>query len=411
MKHFNFLFVMLLFGAVYGQTLPIDFETSYEWTGFDGGEVIAVSNPEMNGNGSAMVGKMTKYAGQPWGGAFLTLAEPIDFENNNRFSMKVLSPRAGVPVLLKVENSANPGQNFEQSSTVTTAGVWETVEFDYSLIPSGTYDRIVLIFDLGTMGDGSENFTFHVDDITLFFQPSESQPVTLPITFEDAAVEYNFGDFGNAFGTKVANPDVSGINTSANVGQYVKAAGAESWAGTFLTLAEPIDFSAGTMFTMKIWSPKICTVMLKVENIANGGIAMEIPVTNTLTNQWEELSFDFSGIDMGQQYQKVVVFFDFGQSGDDTTYYFDDITLGSLGVNDIQDANSRVKIYPNPAKSSDLVKINTEVNKILIFNSSGKLLNTIHKNEFAIQNLQKGMYFLQIHLQNGSVQNQKLLVK
>ena len=216
MKHFNFLFVMLLFGAVYGQTLPIDFETSYEWTGFDGGEVIAVSNPEMNGNGSAMVGKMTKYAGQPWGGAFLTLAEPIDFENNNRFSMKVLSPRAGVPVLLKVENSANPGQNFEQSSTVTTAGVWETVEFDYSLIPSGTYDRIVLIFDLGTMGDGSENFTFHVDDITLFFQPSESQPVTLPITFEDPAVEYNFGDFGNAFGSKVATVSYTHLTLPTN---------------------------------------------------------------------------------------------------------------------------------------------------------------------------------------------------
>jgi hypothetical protein len=41
--------------------------------------------------------------------------------------------------------------------------------FDYSAIPLAgkTYQKIVMIFDLGTMGDGSANFTFYFDDITL----------------------------------------------------------------------------------------------------------------------------------------------------------------------------------------------------------------------------------------------------
>ena len=32
---------------------------------------------------------------------------------------------------------------------------------------ANTYQNIVLIFDLGTVGDGSENFTYYFDDIQL----------------------------------------------------------------------------------------------------------------------------------------------------------------------------------------------------------------------------------------------------
>lgn len=35
----------------------------------------------------------------------------------------------------------------------------------------------------------------------------------------------------------------------------------------------------------------------------------------------------FTGIDTSTTYTKVVVFFDFGEKGDDTTYYYDEITL------------------------------------------------------------------------------------
>jgi hypothetical protein len=35
--------------------------------------------------------------------------------------------------------------------------------------------------------------------------------------------------------------------------------------------------------------------------------------------------FDFPGIVSSNNYQRVVVFFDFGQKGTGATYYFDDI--------------------------------------------------------------------------------------
>ena len=40
--------------------------------------------------------------------------------------------------------------------------------FDFSAINVGnSYSKIVLIFDLGTAGDGSPNFTYYFDDIKL----------------------------------------------------------------------------------------------------------------------------------------------------------------------------------------------------------------------------------------------------
>lgn len=79
---------------------------------------------------------------------------------------------------------------------------------------------------------------------------------------------------------------------------------------------------------MKVWSPKAgAIVKLKVENLDNGEIAHEVDATTTVTNEWEELQYDFSAIDVSQDYQRIVFFFDFDNVGDGSTYYFDDIRL------------------------------------------------------------------------------------
>jgi hypothetical protein len=159
--------------------------------------------------------------------------------------------------------------------------------------------------------------------------PDATDPVAFPIDFESFTVNYAFSDFGNAASTVIDNPDATGINTSNKVGQLIKSAGAEVWAGSLLTLGDAIDFSSKKLFYMKVWSPKSgAIVKLKVENLDDGGIAHEVDVTTTTSNAWEELAFDFSDVDDSQTYQKVVVFFDFGNPGDDALYYFDDIRQG-----------------------------------------------------------------------------------
>ena len=155
-----------------------------------------------------------------------------------------------------------------------------------------------------------------------------ADPVNLPINFESFTVNYAFSDFGGNETTVIENPDPSGINTSARVAQAIKGEGAETWAGSSLTLGNPINFSTNKLFKIKVWSPKVgAVVKLKVENLDDGNIEYEVDATTTVSNSWEELEFDFSAIDTSQEYQRLVFFFDFDVVGDGSTYYFDDIRL------------------------------------------------------------------------------------
>ena len=108
-----------------------------------------------------------------------------------------------------------------------------------------------------------------------------TDPVLLPITFESATVNYSFTDFGGGVATRINNPQVNGINTSAKVGRMVKNA-PEVWGGSFITLGNPIDFSANKVFRMKVYSPRVgAKVLLKVENLTNGAINFEKEVLTT----------------------------------------------------------------------------------------------------------------------------------
>ena len=479
--------------------LPLDFQSAtqdYTFTNFGGGAVSVIDNPQSNGiNTSTKVGKMVKNAPEVWGGSFIALGSPIDFSVNKIFRMKVFSPRVGAKVLLKVENATDGGINFEKEVTCTLANAWEDLAFDYSAInTANSYQKIVLIFDLGTAGDGSANFTFLFDDIRL----TNSLPslfLTLPVTFDDAGVTYSttdfgnnqtvnavdptnatnkvkkttkpngaetwagttlspgfatalpftasatqmsvrvyspaagihirlkvedrndnthsveteaittaantwetlvfdfanqasgtaalnlsytfnlasiffdfgnagngkifywddvkflpatvagvglpldfqsttltytFTGFGNASATVINNPDASGINTSSKVGALTKASGAEVWAGSFIELAAPIDFSSFTKIKMKVWSPAAgITVKMKLENLATASINIERDATTTVANGGEELTYDFSGIVNSNNYQRLVVFFDFGNTGTGANYYFDDVKLSN----------------------------------------------------------------------------------
>jgi len=158
-------------------------------------------------------------------------------------------------------------------------------------------------------------------------------PLLMPIDFEDPTLNYSFVDFGNAQSTVIPNPDPSGLNTSSTVGQSVKFNGSEVWAGSFLTIDEPVDFSSLNNIAVDVWTSEIGEVVkLKLENSANPDINTEVDMTTTVNQGWETLIYDFSASDLSQEYDRVVIFFDFGNVGDDTSYYFDNIRLSLPAV-------------------------------------------------------------------------------
>lgn len=315
--------------------LPLTFESttlSYDWFNFDGGNATVIDNPDRSGiNTSSRVTRMVKNAGQPWGGSFLTLDGPIDFSASKTFKVKVWSPRVGARMLFKVENSTNANLNHEVEVVSTKAGEWEELTFDYSGVnTANSYDRIIIICDLGTPGNGTADFTWYFDDITLNGGGPVVESISIPLRFESSTLTYDWFNFDGGNATVIDNPDKSGINTSNRVTRMIKNAG-QPWGGSFLTLDEPINFAGGTTLKVKVWSPRVgARMLLKVENSGNPNINAEIESASTKAGEWEELTFTLPGINLANVYDRIVIICDLGTPGNGTanfTWYFDDITF------------------------------------------------------------------------------------
>ncbi|MDB5013517.1 MAG: hypothetical protein JWQ25_1719 [Daejeonella sp.] len=318
--------------------LPLNFESTtlnYTFNNFDGGDVTVINNPQSNGiNTSTKVAKMIKKPGQVWGGSTINLGAPIDFSANKVFRMKVFSPRVGAKVLLKVENPTDGSIAFEKEVSTTVANTWEDLVFDYNAINTAkVYQRLVLIFELGTSGDGSANFTFLFDDIRLTNVIPSTQ-MDLPVTFDVAGLNYTVTDFGNNQTIDSADP----ANASNKVKKTTKLSGAETWAGTTIGtatgFASAIPLVAGsTKMSVKVYSPAAgIKVLLKIEDHANGTKSVETLATTTVANAWETLVFDFvdnaSGtpaLNFATNYDKASIFFDFGNAGTGKVFYWDDV--------------------------------------------------------------------------------------
>ena len=308
--------------------LVADFEadpTSYDFGvdgGFGGGAASVIANPQMNGiNTSAQVGQMLKFAGEVFGGSTLALPSTLDVPIGSSFTMKVWSPRA-VNVLFKLEGGPDAEVEIAHGGTG-----WEELSFDFSSI-AGSFTGITFIFDLGTVGDAMgdpNNWTFYFDDITLVAPGGGGGGGTAsPSTDFEGAGPFVFSDFGGGVATVIANPDASGINTSATVGQMQKFAG-EVFGGSTLDLGGAVDFSAGEVYTMKVRSSRVVDVLFKLE-----GLNQERTVTHGGTG-WELLCFDFTGATGGAPATAITLIFDNGTAGDaandpdNWTFQFDDI--------------------------------------------------------------------------------------
>lgn len=335
---------------------PIYFEAAdidYTWNGFgasDFGPIPAdlVDNPDPSGiNTSATVLEIFKPSGAfGWAGASMDLAGPVDFSKGNMITLKVWSPRAGTPILFKMEDSnspkdgnGNPTVFVEVQATTTVAGGWEELAFDLTSDASFStnipYDRVIVFPDFNN-GGNDDNFYF--DDIFLSFPKPE-----FPISFEDSDIDYTWNGFGRSdFGPipaqLVSNPDASGINTSATVLEIEKLDGAFGWAGASMDLAGPVDFSSGTTVTVQVWSPRAGTpILFKMEDSnspkdgnGNPTVFIEVQANSTVAGSWEELTFDLTSdtsFSTGIPYDRVILFPDFNNGGTGEFFYFDNLQL------------------------------------------------------------------------------------
>ena len=287
---------------------------------FGNASVSIVANPDISGiNTSATVAQFTKPNGaEVWAGSTITLDTPLDLVNFSKINVKTWSPKVGAVVKMKLEN-ADASITHEVDINTSVANTWEQLSYDFSAAPAADYIKLVMFLDFGNAGDGS---VYYYDDFQLVDDSGSSLSSPIQSFDGDAPTLTPFGNAGIAI---ISNPDSSGDNTTAKVAQFTKASGAEVWAGVTLN-TEVLDLTNYSKISLKSWSPKVgATVLVKLEN-ADASIVHEVPMNTTVANAWETLVYDFSGA-AAADYVKVIVFYDFGNTGDGSVYYYDEIKL------------------------------------------------------------------------------------
>ena len=153
------------------------------------------------------------------------------------------------------------------------------------------------------------------DDPTIDFEP------------DGIGADWTWNVFENSWNPPlefVGNPNPAEPNTSATVAKFTALDGGQNWAGCESSDIDPITFdSSNSTVRIMVYKPVVSDVMLKFEN---GGNSVEINAANTLTNQWEELVYDFSG-SMGETFTKLVILPDFAPRDQDNIIYFDNISF------------------------------------------------------------------------------------
>jgi hypothetical protein len=324
-----------------GDGAVTDFEgaiESYSFSDFEGGVASVIANPDASGiNPSAQVGQMVKNAGQDYAGSTLTLGSAVDIPADAVITMKVWSSRA-VPVLFKLE-----GGPVGEITAAHGGSGWEELSFDFTGISGAGNTGVTLIFDNGTVGDAANdaaNWTFYFDDITFPGTAGSAEPpVTLSTLGFDFEPDGNTGTWTVFEDTTaplefVANPDMTGANTSATVAKFTAPVGAANYAGTETESAPTFTLDAtNSIVRIMVWKTTISDVGIKFANAA-GGAQGELKISNTVVNAWEEMTFDLSGnIGLGDTSDlvDVVVFPDFiaGERTVESVVYFDNITFSA----------------------------------------------------------------------------------
>lgn len=306
--------------------LPIDFESvAHNFETFNGAVFAIGVDPDDSNN---PVGVITNAgAGWGWEGIALALDETIDLSVSSTMTMDFYTSTADHGVLLKLEDS-NGGDPTELALTVSTTG-WSTLSFD--LPSTATFDKIVIFVDGGVEGVTGD---FYIDNI------KQAGAVTPPaegtITFEAGfETSKSLSSFDGGDMTIIDNPYTTG-NSSSKVAKLVKGAG-QVWAGSKITSTEAFTFVDQNTVKVKVYSPRVgLNLLMKFEDATewpNTAASAEITATSTVANEWEELTFDFTGISTSIEFLNLVLIMDngtVGDGGDDFTIYLDDIVQSNV---------------------------------------------------------------------------------
>ena len=419
MKNCFLLILALNTLLTYSQmALPINFEdgqvSTESFVDFSGGTGTVVDNPFISDdNPSNTVGKIVRDGGDIWAGSYLIIS-PLDFSTETTIKMSVYSVSPGLLVKFKLEDDNDPvTAAVERDAYTTKYNQWETLTWSFSGEQSNIFQRLVLMFDFGNTGNGTENSTFYFDDIYQFDPTGGLAQIDLPITYDDSSIYYSLIPFGDEEGSS----DIIYNSGENNLAYVAKSSSAATWAGVTISNESglvsniPVSSSNSKMYVHTYVTGSSNTgipVRLKIENKNDPTQSVETEAYTTVVDAYEVLEFDFNNeatgtavLNESYPFNMASLFFNFGSAGDDqTVYYFDNISFGSpisLALDSV--SNETFKLYPNPVEDYLYIQSSdTTIKNIDIYNILGKrIYSSTSENRLDMSSYSAGIYFVKIN--------------
>jgi hypothetical protein len=182
------------------------------------------------------------------------------------------------------------------------------------------------------------------------------------IDFEEGYADTAWTVFGNASEGSdadidvVLNPFADDVNSSDSVLMYLVRDSAVRWCGMY-TDEDVLTHFTDTAYTlaMMVYKDIVSPTSLKVELSLNDGEDQTIPATNSVTEEWELLIYEFPNA-IGYYYERLTVFPDFPATDDEKIWedhyvYIDNIGVPSEENTSVKEVeNVSMWLYPTPAE-------------------------------------------------------------
>lgn len=323
------------------------------------GTYSVVANPGSNAvNSSANVARYVRNVTEQYDVLFFNTQSTIEDagllkNQTNKIMIDVYtSAPIGTVVSLNLENSATSlpanyptGRNSNYVAITTKQNQWETLTFYFNSSPdAGTsnlaVNQMVLLFNSGSFTSD----TYYFDNIRI---GATKLPDTFTpgVVYEDYQTVHNI-TFRDAIGTytaNVANPSATGINTSSNVGRYVRKSTELYDNFSFNTTLTNIgDFKAGTKkFAMDVYTSALVGSVISWQAESSASVPSNYPVGRhsiyqgvvKQTNTWHTVTFTYvstpDASTLDSEVNRFVFLYEPGTNSGNT-YYFDNLRALNL---------------------------------------------------------------------------------
>lgn len=427
--------VMLEIVAPTPTLLPLiqNFETPITYidlTGFEGASAAVVTDPAAGAaNGNVFQGTQV-VGGQPWQGIeFKQTQKKAKLTTNKTMQVDVYASQA-FNILAKVEVGA-PASATAQA--YTTPGQWQTLTFNFAVPMDGTaaangeYEKIIFFGNWNATNTGFVSppsaLVYYIDNIraeeaaitpppadpTVAAPTPPARPATDVISlFSDAYSNINVTEWSTSWDdSSVVDLSIAGDPTKKiTFGNFLGVQlGAYQNATDFTHFHMDYYINTGTDLVGKVINPKLSN------HAAQAGESSSLLLTHlpTTTGSWVSIDVPLSTFGGDQARGSIYQFLITSNVG---TLYVDNIYLHKNTLANTSFEVSKIKMFPNPAKSNFTIDAQDNIEKVAVYNLLGQ--EVVSKNPNAkqvvldIANLQVGVYVVKAII-NGAVSTSRII--